>query len=293
MMSTALDWEDPRTVLKRHDLWAKRAFSQNFLVARPVVERIAAQAHAVDAGVVVELGPGLGTLTKALLASGSRVHAVERDRDMIAVLQTELRDVARLTVREGDAAKLDLHALSHELGSPITAVGNLPYAITGAIMRTVVEAADVVPAAVFMVQREVRDRMQAAPATSEYGALTVFATVRYDVSTLMHVGRNCFHPPPKITSSVVVLKRREVPRAALTPTFQQVVRASFETRRKTLRNALLNARPGEQTTIDSALTAAGVDGKRRGETLSVEEFDRLAQALAHASSGSVSQRVRG
>jgi 16S rRNA (adenine1518-N6/adenine1519-N6)-dimethyltransferase len=279
MTASPLDWEDPRTVLRRHDLWAKRAFSQNFLIARPVVERIAAQAHALDAGVIVELGPGLGTLTKALLASGSKVHAVERDRDMIAVLQTELKDVPSFVVCEADAAKLDFHALSQTLGSPITAVGNLPYAITGAIMRTVVEAADVVPAAVFMVQREVRDRMQALPATSEYGALTVFTNVRYAVSTLTHVGRNCFHPPPKITSSVIVLSRLATPRAQLTPRFQQVVRASFETRRKTLRNALLNARPGDQLTIDAALQAADIDGKRRGETLSVEEFDRLAQAI--------------
>ncbi len=278
-MSSPLDWEDPRTVLKRHDLWAKRAFSQNFLIARPVVERIAAHARTLDAGIIVELGPGLGTLTKALLASGSKVHAVERDRDMIAVLQAELKSVATFTVQEGDAAQLDFHVLSQTLGSPITAVGNLPYAITGAIMRTVVEAADVLPAAVFMVQREVRDRLQATPGTGDYGAPTVFANVHYTVSTLTHVGRNCFHPAPKVTSSVIVLTRRPTPRAQLTPMFQQVVRASFETRRKTLRNALLIARPSEQVIVDAALQTADIDGKRRGETLSVEEFDRLAQAL--------------
>jgi len=283
MTDPRLAWEDPRTVLKRHNLWAKRAMSQNFLVARPVVERIAQQAHALDAGVIIELGPGLGTLTKALLATGSRVVAMERDRDMIAVLRNELSEVVGFEVRAEDAARIDLEALSSALATPLTVVGNLPYAITGSIFRNVIDAAACVPAAVFMVQREVRDRLNAKPATPEYGALTVFATAAFEVSTLMHVGRNCFHPAPRVTSSVVVLKRHAVARAPLTPTFQRVVKASFETRRKTLRNALLNALSDGAGPIDAALAAASIDGKRRGETLSVEEFGQLAAQLAAVS----------
>lgn len=279
MTDARLAWEDPRTVLKRHNLWAKRAFSQNFLIARPVVERIAERSHAVDAGLIVELGPGLGTLTKALLATGSRVLAIERDRDMITVLGEELRDVGTLEVRNQDAAQIDFEALAAEHAMPLTVVGNLPYAITGAIFRNVIDRASVIPAAVFMVQREVRDRLQAKPATSEYGALTVFVTASYDVSTLLHVGRNCFHPAPRVTSSVVVLNRHAIPRAPLTPTFQRVVKASFETRRKTLRNALLNSLSDGAALIDAALATASIDGKRRGETLSVEEFGKLAQCL--------------
>lgn len=279
MNDSRLSWEDPRTVLRRHNLWAKRAFSQNFLIARPVVERIAERAHGVDAGLVVELGPGLGTLTKALLATGSHVLAIERDRDMIQVLRDELGESETFRVRDQDAATLDLHALSLAEKTQLTVVGNLPYAITGSIFRNVVDAADVVPAAVFMVQREVRDRLQAEPSTKTYGALTVFTSASFDVTTLLHVGRNCFHPPPKITSSVVVLTRRAVPRAALTATFSRVVKAAFETRRKTLRNALINALSEDSGPIDDALASASIDGRRRGETLSVEEFGQLAQCL--------------
>lgn len=284
MTTEALQWEDPRTVLKRHDLWAKRAFSQNFLVARPVVERIAERVRAMGTDTVVELGPGLGTLTKALLSQGCHVHAIERDRDMIAVLNQELSSVPQFAVREGDAARVDFAALRDEVASHatsgITVVGNLPYAVTGAILRNVMDAVSVIPASVFMVQREVRDRLQAEADSSEYGALTVFTRAMYDVATLMHVGRTCFHPAPKVTSSVVVLTRRATPRAVVDESFQRVVKAAFGTRRKTLRNALLRLPSVDAAHVDAALASASIDGKRRGETLSVEEFGTLSQHLA-------------
>jgi 16S rRNA (adenine1518-N6/adenine1519-N6)-dimethyltransferase len=168
-----------------------------------------------------------------------------------------------------------LRALSG--GARITVAGNLPYAITGAILRQLGEQSDVIRHAVVMVQREVRDRLMAAPDTAQYGALTVFTQQLFKVETVLHVPRTAFHPPPKVTSSVVKLTPLEIPRAPRVPSFERIVRAAFQARRKTLRNALIQSLGAEPS--DAILEAAGIDGKRRGETLSIEEYGQLSQAL--------------
>jgi 16S rRNA (adenine1518-N6/adenine1519-N6)-dimethyltransferase len=184
----------------------------------------------------------------------------------------------RVELVRGDAKEVDLLALAGD--TPITVAGNLPYAITGAILRRLIEQSELVKHAVLMVQREVRDRLVAAPDTSEYGALSVFAQQVFRVETVTHVPRTAFHPPPKVTSSVVKLTPLETPRAPRSAGFTQIVRAAFQARRKTLRNALSQALGTEQT--DAILKAANIDGKRRGETLSIEEFALLARALPAA-----------
>src|SRR5690606_30393072 len=159
-VSGAPEWEDPRRVMRRHGLAPKRAFSQNFLVARSAVERIVEALAPRSDELTVELGPGLGTLTSALLRAGARVLAVERDRDMLAVLRDELGAVPELSLVEGDATTVDLTAIAHEHG-PIALVGNLPYAVTGAIFRNLTDHRAAVSRAVVRVQREVRDRLLA------------------------------------------------------------------------------------------------------------------------------------
>jgi 16S rRNA (adenine1518-N6/adenine1519-N6)-dimethyltransferase len=139
------------------------------------------------------------------------------------------------------------------------------------------EQSDLIQHAVLMVQREVRDRLVAAPDSSDYGALTVFTQQVFAVETVLHVPRTAFHPPPKVTSSVVKLTPLASPRAPRVPSFERIVRAAFQARRKTLRNALIQALGAEQS--DAILLAAGIDGKRRGETLSIEEYARLTEAL--------------
>lgn len=267
-------WEDPRRVLARHGLAPKRAFSQNFLVSRSAVEAIARATVTRPGETVIELGPGLGTLTGELLRTGARVIAVERDRDMIAVLRAEYPG-APLEIVEGDAADVDLMALAG--GEKVALAGNLPYAITGGILRNLCERHQAISRAVVMIQKEVRDRLLAAPGTGEYGALTVFVQARFDVRSVVKVPAGAFHPPPKVDSAVVALVPRAVPRAEETDAFREVVRASFAARRKTLRNALVQAFGAERS--DRALASAGIDGKRRGETLSVEEFAALAGAI--------------
>jgi 16S rRNA (adenine1518-N6/adenine1519-N6)-dimethyltransferase len=267
-------WEDPRRVLARHGLTPKRSFSQNFLVSERAVRGIVDACALTPDSQIVELGPGCGTLTVALAAVCDRVYALERDPDMLQLLELET-DRARVQLVPGDAKEVDLQALSG--GARIRVAGNLPYAITGAILRRLVEQSELIEHAVLMVQREVRDRLVAAPDTAQYGALTVFTQQVFAVQTVLHVPRTAFHPPPKVTSSVVKLTPLASPRAPRVPSFERIVRAAFQARRKTLRNALIQA-IGAQLS-DAILEAAGIDGKRRGETLSIEEYGSLAEAL--------------
>jgi len=261
--------------LARHGLAPKRGFSQNFLTARSVVERIVdALALRADEP-VVELGPGLGTLTAALLRAGARVTAVDMDRDMLRVLEQELGQVPGFRVLEGDATQVDLAELGH--GARVAVAGNLPYAVTGGIFRRLVSQHVYVDRAVLMVQREVRDRLLAEPGTKAYGALTVFTTGVFEVRSVCIVPGGAFHPPPRVESAVVSLTPRARVIDVERPGFARSVRASFEARRKTLRNALLRAWPAEL--VDRSLERAGVDGKRRGETLSPEEFEQLGSAF--------------
>ena len=266
-------WEDPRRVLKRHGLRAKKRFSQSFLVSRHAVDRIVAALDPRPDELTVELGPGLGTLTAALLRAGARVHAVDLDRDMLGVLASELGDVETLEVVEGDAAKVDLAALAGE--GRVALAGNLPYAVTGAILENLVHQRDAIRRAVIMVQREVANRLLASPGGKTYGALGVFVQAAYEVSLVTKVSAGSFHPPPKVESAVVALDPHPVPRAIETESFRAVVRAAFGQRRKTLRNALKALEGGVE-----ALEASGIDGSRRAETLSVEELDRIAKEHA-------------
>jgi 16S rRNA (adenine1518-N6/adenine1519-N6)-dimethyltransferase len=265
-------FEDPRRVLKRHGLWAKRSYSQNFLVSERAVKAIVAACELGPESKVVELGAGCGTLTFALAARSNAVVAVERDPDMLHVLAAE-RGEAPLEIVAGDAKQIDFA----QYGPQVTVAGNLPYAITGAIFRNLVAQAEHIARAVLMVQREVRDRLVAEPSAADYGALTIFTAQRFAIDTVLHLPRTAFHPPPKVTSSVVRLTPLAAPRAPLTPEFKTIVRAAFQARRKTLRNALQQALGAEATA--RILTAAEIDGQRRGETLSIEEFGKLAEQL--------------
>jgi 16S rRNA (adenine1518-N6/adenine1519-N6)-dimethyltransferase len=267
------DLIDPRDLLRKHGLQPKRSFSQNFLVQPRATARIADAAAALGVH-VVELGPGLGTLTHALLARGCTVVAVELDRDMVRVLTEELGSSPRLEIRLGDAAKFDFTAYSAVCGSKLVVTGNLPYQATGAILRQVAAHRRALEGAVMMVQREVRDRLEAQPGTASYGALTVFVRAGFEVDTVCRLKPGSFHPPPKVESAVVRLTPRRSPLAEETPAFRAVVRAAFQMRRKTLRNALRAA--GSPERAEESARRAGIDLGRRGETLSVEEFSRLA-----------------
>jgi 16S rRNA (adenine1518-N6/adenine1519-N6)-dimethyltransferase len=264
---------DARDLLRTYGLSPKRSFSQNFLVQPGAIARIADAAAGLG-NEVVELGPGLGALTHALLARGCHVLAVELDRDMIRVLEGELGRYPELEIRGGDAAEVDFASHSAARGSKLVVTGNLPYQATGAILRQVIRHRRCLRGAVLMVQREVRDRLVAEPGTKDYGALTVFTQAGFEVDTVCRLRPGSFHPPPKVDSAVVRLVPRENPRSE-TASFQAVVRAAFQMRRKTLRNALRAL--GDDERCEKAAEGAGIDLSRRGETLSVEEFGSLAE----------------
>ncbi|MBW1830398.1 MAG: ribosomal RNA small subunit methyltransferase A [Deltaproteobacteria bacterium] len=252
----------------------KRSFSQNFLIQPGAITQIA-DATAALGHQVVELGPGLGALTYALLERGCHVLGVELDRDMVRVLRAEFSDQERLELRHSDAAKVDLAEYSSACGSKLVVTGNLPYQATGAILRRVIAHRGVLHGAVMMVQREVKDRLVAEPGTKQYGALTVFTRAAFEIETVCRLRPGSFYPAPKVDSAVVRLLPRKIPLAEETETFQSVVRAAFQMRRKTLRNALRAL--GNADRADHALSGAGIDPARRGETLSIEEFASLAQ----------------
>jgi 16S rRNA (adenine1518-N6/adenine1519-N6)-dimethyltransferase len=270
-------WEDPRKVLARRGLVPKRAFSQNFLVSQRIIDAIAAAAFSRPTEHVVELGAGLGTLTAALVRVGARVIAIERDRELISILREEFAPYPAVQIVAGDATTIDLRPWAEACGQRLALAGNIPYAATGAIIKHLVASREYLARAVLTVQREVGDRLRAEAGSKSYGALTVFTSAAFQVETLMRVPASAFHPRPKVDSSVMSFVPHAVARAEETEAFRFLVHAAFQQRRKTLRNALRSAAPSAVATrIDSALALASIDGGRRGETLTVEEFARLA-----------------
>lgn len=276
---------DPRKVLERAGLAAKKSFGQNFLVASHVVDSIAA-ACVPDAELgkahVVELGAGTGALTRALCRRAARVVAVERDRDLVPLLNEELAaEIAagKLTVVEGDAQAVVAKELAGE-AHPLVLCGNLPYQITGRLLERAVAQADDLDRAVFMVQLEVAERLAAEPGSKIYGALTVFTRAAFRTKKLFNVSPGSFHPPPDVTSAVISFEAERPRRAAETDTFRALVKGAFGMRRKTLRNAWSGVAPASR--IAAAAERAGISLDARGETLDVDAFARMAMALDSA-----------
>jgi 16S rRNA (adenine1518-N6/adenine1519-N6)-dimethyltransferase len=272
---------DPRTVLRGAGLRPKKGFGQNFLVAEPIARAIAAACvrdDEVGRARVVEIGAGTGALTALLAERAACVVAIERDRDLVPLLRREMPE-DKVQVVEGDAQTADLATLLGPpgAGTPRVLCGNLPYSITGALLRRAVENVDHLERAVFMVQAEVADRLGARPGTKDWGALTVFVHAAFAVRRVLRAPPGAFHPPPEVTSAVVELTPLRPARAAETDTFRALVRAAFEARRKTLRNAWSRVAP--QASVAEAAQRAGIALDARGETLDVEDFARMAREL--------------
>ena len=274
--------EDPRLVLKRYGLWAKKSWGQNYLIDTRVHEAIVRATVHADDDVVLEIGGGLGTLTARLAHAvpRGRVIVVEREPDMVRVLQTEVGGMAHVSVRAGDALKIDYAALAREVGRPLAMAGNLPYQIASPLLFHMLDARAHLTRMVVMLQKEMVDRILAPPGTKAYGALGVMITMVADAKAVIRAKAGAFHPAPKVDSTVLALTPLAGTRAPVTSEkrFSEVVHAAFGQRRKTLRNAL-RARWTEEI-VDAALGAAGIDGQRRGETLTVAEFAALSNAIA-------------
>jgi 16S rRNA (adenine1518-N6/adenine1519-N6)-dimethyltransferase len=226
---------------------------------------------------VVELGAGLGHLTAALLARGAEVVAVERDRDMATVLRGELGE--RVRVLEADAARIDYGVLAPE--GKVAVVGNLPYHLTSPILFSLLDQRERHSRAVVLVQREVAERLAAAPGSEDWGLLSVLLQQHADVTLERLVLRGAFLPPPRVDSAVVRIAFRP-PRAPVTDEalFRRLVKAGFGQRRKVLSNALAAGHIAPADRMAAALREAGIDARRRGETLTIAEWGALERALS-------------
>ncbi len=270
--------DSPRRMLQQHGLRAKHSWGQNFLDDEAVLGDIVHAARLGPDSVVVELGAGLGHLTRALLGSGARVVAVERDPDMLRVL--EETSAERLTVVAANAARLDLARVAGT--RPLTLVGNLPYQLTSSILFGALDQHADLLRCVFTVQKEVAERVAAGEGARSGGILTVLLGVWFDASIVRIVPARAFHPPPEVDSAVLLLEHRASPRAEVgnEAFFRAVVKAAFSHRRKTLLNSLRSDPAlGDAEHVRAALAAAGIEPTRRAETLEVAEFARLAGAL--------------
>ncbi|HYD39605.1 MAG TPA: 16S rRNA (adenine(1518)-N(6)/adenine(1519)-N(6))-dimethyltransferase RsmA [Anaeromyxobacter sp.] len=276
----------PRALLDQYGLRAKKSWGQNFLGDPEVLDDIARAAAPQAGETVVELGAGLGHLSARLLARGARVVAVERDRDMVRVLRGELGD--RITLLEADAARLDWPDLAARYGAPdagggaprVAVAGNLPYHLSSPILFTLLDAALAICRAVFLLQREVAERLAAGPGDENYGLLSVLLQRHADVAVVRRVPAGAFWPPPRVESAVLEARFRlpadpVVDEARL----RALVKAGFGQRRKTLRNALEAARLAPAERIEAALASAGIDPRRRGETLTLAEWAALERGL--------------
>jgi 16S rRNA (adenine1518-N6/adenine1519-N6)-dimethyltransferase len=278
-MSAIDDLPPLREVIRRHDLSAKKALGQNFLLDLNLTARIARAAGPLEDVTVVEVGPGPGGLTRALLAAGARgVIAIERDQRALAAL-AEIAEhyPGRLHVIEGDALAIDIRSqLAH---TPVRIVANLPYNIATALLVNWLSAEPWPPwydALVLMFQREVAERIVAAPGSKSYGRLAVFTQWRCEAKILFDIAPSAFVPQPKVTSSVVRMVPRQNPLPCDRRMLERVTAAAFGQRRKMLRQSLKSL----GTDPLPLLERAGLDPTARAEEISVSGFVALAQVLA-------------
>lgn len=266
--------QSPEAMLEKLRLEPKHSWGQNFLGDDGVLEAIADEVAVGPGDVVVELGAGLGHLTAHLVATGAKVVAVERDRELVPVLESQ----GGFTVLAANAAELDFAKAGGV--SEVVVAGNLPYHLSSSILFEVIAQRASVKRAVFLLQQEVVTRIVAGPGGRDTGLLSVLLGLWFEARECFQVGRSQFHPPPKVDSAVLRLDRRPKPLAEVDgKRFELVVKAAFAHRRKTLKNSLQSHPELKDKDLAGALQRANIDGMRRAETLSIVEFAALTNSL--------------
>ena len=273
-------------VLQKYNFAFQKKFGQNFLIDPRVLEKIIKAAEVTEDDCVLEIGPGIGTMTQHLACAAKKVIAVEIDRALIPILQDTLSGWDNVKIINEDVMKVDLAKLAEEEngGKPLKVVANLPYYITTPIIMGLFENHVPLKSITVMVQKEVADRMQVGPGTKDYGALSLAVQYYAKPYIVANVPPNCFMPRPKVGSAVIRLERYEEPPVKVIDEklMFRIIRASFNQRRKTLANGLKNSAELDFTKeeIAEAITAIGKEPGVRGETLTLEEFARLADELS-------------
>lgn len=272
-----------KEVVQKHNFKFSKSLGQNFLIDTNVIDRILEGARVKEGDYVIEVGPGIGTLTKEMGRSAEKVVAIEIDKTLIPILEETLVDFPNIEVINQDILKVNVQELVKEKlnGGPVKLVANLPYYITTPIVMKFLEEDIPVTDIVVMVQKEVADRMNAKPNTKDYGALSVAVQYYCDTEIVAKAPRHMFMPQPNVDSTVIGLHVREeqIYHVDNEDIFFKTVKASFGQRRKTLLNSLGGLGFLSKDQIKEALKEANIDEKRRGETLSIEEFASLSNAV--------------
>ncbi len=273
-------------VLQKYNFVFQKKFGQNFLIDPRVLEKIITAAEITEDDCVLEIGPGIGTMTQHLACAAKKVIAVEIDRALIPILQDTLKDYDNVRIINEDVMKVDLARLAEgeNGGKPLKVVANLPYYITTPIIMGLFENHVPLKSITVMVQKEVADRMQVGPGTKDYGALSLAVQYYAKPYIVANVPPNCFMPRPKVGSAVIRLDRYEESPVKVKDEklMFRIIRASFNQRRKTLANGLKNSAELDFTKeeIEAAIAGIGKEPGVRGETLTLEEFAGLADKLS-------------
>lgn len=277
-----------KEVVQKHNFKFSKSLGQNFLIDTNVIDRILEGARVQEGDYVIEVGPGIGTLTKEMGRTAEKVVAIEIDKTLIPILKETLADLDNVEVVNEDILKVDVQGLINEKlnGGPVKLVANLPYYITTPIVMKFLEEDIPVTDIVVMVQKEVADRMNAKPSTKDYGALSVAVQYYCDTEIVAKAPRHMFVPQPNVDSIVIGLHVRDEKKYVVDneEIFFKTVKASFGQRRKTLLNSLGGLGFLSKDQIREALQAANIDEKRRGETLSIDEFANLSNEINKFSS---------
>ena len=272
-----------KDIVDKHGFKFSKSLGQNFLIDDNVIDKIIDGARVKEGDKVIEVGPGIGTLTREMAKRAEKVVAVEIDKNLIPILKETLADFDNTEVVNEDILKVDINKLVDEKlsGGPVKLIANLPYYITTPIVMKFLEEDIPVTDIVVMVQKEVADRMNAVPSTKDYGALSVAVQYYCDTEIVAKAPRHMFIPQPKVDSTVIGLHIREEKKykADNEQLFFKTVKVAFGQRRKTLLNSLSSMGVLDKAKIKEVLAEAGIDEKRRGETLSIEEFAHLSNII--------------
>lgn len=276
-------------VINRYEFAFQKKFGQNFLIDQGIVEKIVREAGVTKDDFVLEIGPGIGTMTQILCENAREVAAVEIDRKLIPILNDTLSEYDNVTIINDDILKVDINKLAEEKngGRPIKVVANLPYYITTPIIMGLFESHVPLDSITIMVQKEVADRMQTGPGNKDYGALSLAVQFYAKPEIVVNVPPECFMPRPNVGSAVIRLKRHETRPVDVKDEklMFRIIRASFNQRRKTLANGLNNSPEIGYTKeqIAAAIEELGRGASIRGEALTLEEFARLSNIFSSMS----------
>ncbi len=282
-MNKLISPQETINIIKKNDFRFQKRFGQNFLIDANVLQNIITSSEITKEDCVLEIGPGIGTMTQALAEAAGHVVAVEIDQNLIPILQETLRDYSNVTIIHADVLKLDLNEviMTYNSGKPVKVVANLPYYITTPIIMGLFESKAAIKSITVMVQKEVADRMQSGPGSKDYGALSLAVQYYSDPQIVQLVPANCFIPRPNVGSAVIRLLRfSEPPVSCKDPSFMfKVIKAAFGQRRKTLLNSLSGGLdiPKDQTL--QALNTLHLSETIRGEALTLSQFAALSDLL--------------